>query len=123
MRHRRRRARRRCNSHERVLRSATFGRLETRAADSQDAFPLQRRSAALAPTIDGCAELHGALAPPTVRRNEGPPRGALLHPLRETVYVLKPTGPVEDDPNLTNARFKGNPTKSLRSRAPLRTAF
>jgi rifampin ADP-ribosylating transferase len=27
---------------------------------------------------------------------------------------------VEDDPNLTNAKFKGNPTKSFRSRAPLR---
>lgn len=33
---------------------------------------------------------------------------------------LGPTGPIEDDPNLTNARFKGNPTKSFRSREPLR---
>ena len=36
------------------------------------------------------------------------------------IYVVEPTGPFEDDPNLTNARFRGNPTKSFRSRAPLR---
>lgn len=36
------------------------------------------------------------------------------------IYVVEPTGPFEDDPNLTNKRFAGNPTKSFRSRAPLR---
>ncbi len=36
------------------------------------------------------------------------------------IYVVEPTGPFEDDPNLTNARFRGNPTKSFRSRSPLR---
>jgi len=36
------------------------------------------------------------------------------------IYVVEPTGEIEDDPNLTNKRFKGNPTKSFRSRAPLR---
>jgi hypothetical protein len=36
------------------------------------------------------------------------------------IYVVEPTGEIEDDPNLTNMRFKGNPTKSFRSRAPLR---
>jgi rifampin ADP-ribosyltransferase len=36
------------------------------------------------------------------------------------IYVVEPTGPTEDDPNLTNKRFRGNPTKSYRSRAPLR---
>jgi rifampin ADP-ribosylating transferase len=36
------------------------------------------------------------------------------------IYRVEPTGPFEDDPNLTNARFRGNPTKSFRSRAPLR---
>lgn len=36
------------------------------------------------------------------------------------IYLVKPTGEIEDDPNLTNMRFKGNPTKSYRSRAPLR---
>lgn len=36
------------------------------------------------------------------------------------IYVVEPMGPVEDDPNLTNQRFRGNPTKSFRSPAPLR---
>ncbi len=36
------------------------------------------------------------------------------------IYLVEPTGPVEADPNLTNAKFKGNPTKSFRSREPLR---
>lgn len=36
------------------------------------------------------------------------------------IYVVEPTGPFEDDPNLTNKRFAGNPTKSFRSRSPLR---
>jgi hypothetical protein len=39
---------------------------------------------------------------------------------RPRIYVVVPTGEVEDDPNLTNKRFRGNPTKSFRSRAPLR---
>lgn len=36
------------------------------------------------------------------------------------IYIVEPTGPVEDDPNLTNKKFRGNPTKSFRSREPLR---
>jgi rifampin ADP-ribosylating transferase len=36
------------------------------------------------------------------------------------IYVVEPTGPIMDDPNLTNARFPGNPTKSYRSSEPLR---
>jgi rifampin ADP-ribosylating transferase len=39
---------------------------------------------------------------------------------RGRIYIVEPTGPFEDDPNLTNVRFRGNPTKSFRSRAPLR---
>jgi rifampin ADP-ribosylating transferase len=39
---------------------------------------------------------------------------------RGHVYEVEPLGPFEDDPNLTNARFPGNPTKSYRSRHPLR---
>jgi hypothetical protein len=39
---------------------------------------------------------------------------------RGRIYIVEPTGPIEDDPNLTNKRFRGNPTKSFRSRAPLR---
>lgn len=36
------------------------------------------------------------------------------------IYVVEPTGPMEDDPNLTDKKFPGNPTRSYRSRAPLR---
>ena len=39
---------------------------------------------------------------------------------RERIYVVEPTGAFEDDPNLTDKRFRGNPTQSYRSRAPLR---
>jgi Rifampin ADP-ribosyl transferase len=39
---------------------------------------------------------------------------------RGRIYIVEPTGPVEDDPNLTNKKFRGNPTKSFRSREPLR---
>ena len=39
---------------------------------------------------------------------------------RARVYLVEPTGPIEDDPNLTDARFPGNPTRSYRSREPLR---
>jgi hypothetical protein len=36
------------------------------------------------------------------------------------IYVVAPIGPFVDDPNLTNQRFPGNPTKSYRSKDPLR---
>lgn len=36
------------------------------------------------------------------------------------IYIVEPTGPIMDDPNLTNQKFPGNPTKSYRSREPLR---
>lgn len=35
------------------------------------------------------------------------------------IYVVEPTGPIEDDPNLTDKKFPGNPTRSFRTRAPL----
>lgn len=41
---------------------------------------------------------------------EGPPR----------VYAVEPTGEFEDDPNVTDRKFPGNPTRSYRSRDPLR---
>lgn len=34
---------------------------------------------------------------------------------RGRIYIVEPTGPIEDDPNLTNQRFPGNPTRSYRS--------
>ncbi len=36
------------------------------------------------------------------------------------IYIVEPTGPIVDDPNLTDKKFPGNPTKSYRSREPLR---
>jgi len=39
---------------------------------------------------------------------------------RGHVYVVEPMGPFEDDPNVTNKRFPGNPTQSYRTRHPLR---
>ena len=41
---------------------------------------------------------------------DGPPR----------VYAVEPTGAFEDDPNVTDKKFPGNPTRSYRSSAPLR---
>ncbi len=38
----------------------------------------------------------------------------------ERIYVVEPTGPFEDDPNVTNKKFPGNVTQSYRSRHPLR---
>lgn len=61
-------------------------------------------SALLEPAIWG-AELAMSLS-----RLEGP--GYL--------YVVEPTGPFEDDPNLTNKKFPGNPTQSYRTSDPLR---
>ncbi len=39
---------------------------------------------------------------------------------RGRIYIVEPTGPIEDDPNLTDKKFPGNPTKSYRSRSPFR---
>lgn len=39
---------------------------------------------------------------------------------RGRIYIVEPTGPFTDDPNLTDKRFPGNPTKSYRSRDALR---
>jgi hypothetical protein len=36
------------------------------------------------------------------------------------VYAVEPTGAFEDDPNVTDKKFPGNPTRSYRSTAPLR---
>jgi hypothetical protein len=39
---------------------------------------------------------------------------------RGRIYIVEPLGVIEDDPNLTDKRFPGNPTKSYRSRDPFR---
>lgn len=39
---------------------------------------------------------------------------------RERIYLVEPTGTIEDDPNLTDKKFPGNPTKSCRSEFPFK---
>ncbi len=39
---------------------------------------------------------------------------------RGRIYIVEPSGEFEDDPNVTDKRFPGNPTQSFRSREPLR---
>ena len=39
---------------------------------------------------------------------------------RGRIYTVAPTGPIEDDPNLTDKKFPGNPTRSYRTQHPLR---
>ena len=36
------------------------------------------------------------------------------------IYVVEPTGAIEDDPNLTDKKYAGNPTNSFRTKDPLR---
>ncbi|RVU00969.1 NAD(+)--rifampin ADP-ribosyltransferase [Mucilaginibacter limnophilus] len=39
---------------------------------------------------------------------------------RERVYIVEPSGKFEDDPNVTNKKFPGNPTRSYRTQYPLK---
>lgn len=39
---------------------------------------------------------------------------------KERIYVVEPLGDFENDPNLTDKRFPGNPTRSYRSKSPLK---
>lgn len=41
---------------------------------------------------------------------------------RGRIYIVEPIGDFEDDPNVTDKKFPGNPTRSFRSREPLRVA-
>lgn len=52
---------------------------------------------------------NGAGLAAELARGDGPPR----------VYVVRPTGAFEDDPNVTDKKFPGNPTRSYRSAEPL----
>lgn len=56
------------------------------------------------------AELAAALGPDGVDGGSMPAR----------VYEVEPLGAFEDDPNVTDRRYPGNPTRSYRSRSPLR---
>jgi rifampin ADP-ribosylating transferase len=39
---------------------------------------------------------------------------------RGRIYIVEPTGAIEDDPNVTDKKFPGNPTHSYRTREPVR---
>ncbi|MQR94448.1 NAD(+)--rifampin ADP-ribosyltransferase [Fictibacillus phosphorivorans] len=39
---------------------------------------------------------------------------------KERIYIIEPLGEFENDPNLTDKRFPGNPTRSYRSKFPLK---
>lgn len=39
---------------------------------------------------------------------------------RGHIYVVEPTGEVEDDPNVTDKKLPGNPTRSYRTTSPVR---
>lgn len=41
-------------------------------------------------------------------------------PAKERIYLVEPLGDFENDPNLTDKRFPGNPTRSYRSKSPLK---
>lgn len=56
------------------------------------------------------ARLDGAGLAAELAAGDGTPR----------VYLVEPTGAFEDDPNVTDKKFPGNPTRSYRSRDPLR---
>ncbi|MFI5187021.1 MAG: NAD(+)--rifampin ADP-ribosyltransferase [Chitinophagales bacterium] len=38
----------------------------------------------------------------------------------ERVYIVEPTGSFENDPNVTDKKFPGNPTRSYRTQEPLK---
>ena len=56
------------------------------------------------------ANVNGAVLAAALAKGEG----------RERVYVIEPTGEIENDPNVTDKKFPGNLTRSYRSTEPLR---
>ena len=56
------------------------------------------------------ASINGAGLAAALAQGGGPDR----------VYIVEPTGTFENDPNVTDKKFPGNPTRSYRSQAPLR---
>ena len=56
------------------------------------------------------ASVHGAGLAAALAKGDG----------SERVYIVEPTGSFENDPNVTNKKFPGNPTRSYRSEAPLK---
>jgi Rifampin ADP-ribosyl transferase/NTPase len=81
-----------------------LGKMELASAPFRDAVSaLFDRDGAVVATVHVFGHRFTVKAPPGCRG----PRG-------------EPTGPFEDDPNLTDKKFPGNPTRSYRTRQPLR---
>ncbi|WP_395310337.1 NAD(+)--rifampin ADP-ribosyltransferase [Mycobacterium sp. AMU20-3851] len=73
-------------------------------------FPSNYRPEILMNHIYFTALRDGAGLAAELAAGNGPPR----------VYLIEPTGDFENDPNVTDKKFPGNPTRSYRSREPLR---
>lgn len=73
-------------------------------------FPSNYRPEVVMNHIYFTALFNGAGLAAELARGSGNPR----------VYLVEPTGDFEDDPNVTNKKFPGNPTRSYRSQAPLK---
>lgn len=73
-------------------------------------FPSNYRPEVIMNHIYFTALVNGAGLASTLAPGEAP----------ERVYVVEPTGEFENDPNVTDKKFPGNPTRSYRSKAPLR---
>ncbi len=85
------------------------GQLETRRSH-QARVQLQLWERAIATYIYLTGTLNAAIWGAELALGEEPGR----------IYVVEATGPIEDDPNLTDKKYPGNPTLSYRSREPLR---
>lgn len=73
--------------------------------------------------VDGAglaAELAVLLATRETSAEAGEGGSAAAEPPLPHVYRVEPTGPFEDDPNVTDKKFPGNPTRSFRSADPVR---
>lgn len=73
-------------------------------------YPSHYGSRRLAAWVYMTRLVEGAVLAAEVAAGDGPAR----------VYVVEPTGAFEDDPNVTDKKFPGNPTQSYRTRVPLR---
>ncbi len=73
-------------------------------------FPSNYRSEIIMNHIYFTALRDGAGLAAELAAGDGTPR----------VYLVEPTGEFEDDPNVTDKKFPGNPTRSYRSNEPLR---
>lgn len=73
-------------------------------------FPSNYRSEVIMNHIYFTALVDGAGLAAEVIRGNG----------RERVYIVEPTGDFENDPNVTDKKFPGNPTRSYRTKHPLK---